>query len=104
MKSVKDLLPVLDRTNPFARAIQEFPLPRGPRTRRPYLVFRRQPKRLDATGAMAALSHVLAQRGRHWDYADTIARRMFAAAAVEDLRASQIVQIIAAIRKTKENQ
>lgn len=99
MKSVKDLLVLDYRPHLGPYVLHDgTPLPH----RKKHLEFRRTPKHTTATGAMAALSHILAQANSHWSYADEVARRRFGVSEVEDLTARQIVQIINLITKKGE--
>lgn len=86
MKQVKDIVKrfaILDESSlsdwKGSRSMQMYPMVRADGTpvketqRKNRLEFRRQPKHATAAGAMAALSHALAQRNSHWAYADEIA-------------------------------
>lgn len=68
------------------------------------LEFRREPKHRSARRVMAALSHALARRNLHWDYADEIARRLQLSAGggpLEDLLPHQIAVVLSKVNKVR---
>lgn len=89
MKSVSDIAADISGVPPAAEKVR--------------LEFRREPKHRNAHRVLAALSHALARRNLHWDYADEIARRLQLSAAgqLEDLPPHQIACILQKVNKVQ---